>query len=135
MRTEPTLADLGLAQQAEIFETFGGPVVDSRDLLTDPEGILRALCQALHVPFDAAMLAWPPGPRDTDGVWAPYWYASVRSSTGFAPYRPPSRAPPRPPRAPRGKVHTRTTRACTPTVLPARVENMSEPKGRRCRLD
>ena len=26
VRTEPTLADLGLAQQAEIFETFGGPV-------------------------------------------------------------------------------------------------------------
>ncbi len=51
-RTEPTLADLGLAQQAEIFETFGGPVVDSRDLLADPQGILRALCQALGVPFD-----------------------------------------------------------------------------------
>ena len=89
VRTEPTLADLGLAQQAEIFEAFGGPVVDSRDLLTDPGGILRALCQALAVPFDNRMLAWPPGPRDTDGVWAPYWYDSVRSSTGFAPYRPP----------------------------------------------
>jgi len=90
VRTEPTLADLGLAQQAEIFETFGGPVVDSRDLLTDPEGILRALCQALRVPFDGAMLAWPAGPRDSDGVWAPYWYDSVRSTTGFAPYRPPA---------------------------------------------
>ncbi len=90
VRTEPTLADLGLAQQAEIFETFGGAVVDSRDLLEDPGGILRALCQALGVPFDARMLAWPPGPRDTDGVWAPYWYDSVRSSAGFAPYRPPT---------------------------------------------
>jgi hypothetical protein len=29
------------------------------------------------------MLAWPPGPRDTDGVWAPAWYASVERSTGF----------------------------------------------------
>jgi hypothetical protein len=90
VRTEPTLADLGLAQQAEIFETFGGPVVDSRDLLADPEGILRALCQALGVPFDGRMLAWPAGPRDTDGVWAPYWYDSVRSSTGFTAYRPPA---------------------------------------------
>ncbi len=88
VRTEPTLADLGLAQQAEIFETFGGPVVDSRDLLADPEGILRALCRALGVPFDGRMLAWPAGPRDTDGVWAPYWYDSVRSSTGFTAYRP-----------------------------------------------
>ena len=88
VRTEPTLTDLGLAQQAEIFETFGGPVVDSRDLLTDPEGILRALCRALGVPFDARMLAWPAGPRDSDGVWAPWWYSGVLASTGFAPYRP-----------------------------------------------
>jgi hypothetical protein len=90
VRTEPDLDDLGLRQQAEIFETFGGPVVDSRDLLTDPEGILRALCRALDVPFDAAMLSWPPGPRDSDGVWAPHWYGSVHASTGFAAYRPPA---------------------------------------------
>jgi Sulfotransferase domain len=90
VRTEPTLDDLGLRQQAEIFETFGGPVVDSRDLLTNPERILRALCQALDVPFDAGMLSWPAGPRDSDGVWAPYWYASVHASTGFAAYRPPA---------------------------------------------
>jgi branched-chain amino acid aminotransferase len=35
------------------------------------------------------MLSWPAGPRDSDGVWAPYWYDSVHASTGFAPYRPP----------------------------------------------
>jgi len=90
VRAEPTLADLGLSQQAEIFETFGGPVVDSRDLLADPEGMLRALCRALDVPFDDRMLSWPAGPRASDGVWAPYWYDSVYASTGFAPYRPPA---------------------------------------------
>jgi hypothetical protein len=90
VRTEPDLDDLGLRQQAEIFERFGGPVVDSRDLLTDPEGILRVLCQALEVPFDGRMLSWPAGPRDSDGVWAPYWYGSVQASTGFAAYRPPA---------------------------------------------
>jgi len=90
VRAEPTLADLGLRQQAEIFEAFGGPVVDSRDLLADPAGMLGALCQALDVPFDDRMLSWPAGPRDSDGVWAPYWYDSVYASTGFAPYRPPS---------------------------------------------
>ncbi|MGD0242398.1 MAG: hypothetical protein ABSB59_19010 [Streptosporangiaceae bacterium] len=88
VRAEPTLDDLGLRQQAEIFETFGGPVVDSRDLLADPPGVLAALCGALGVPFDPAMLAWPAGPRDSDGVWAPYWYDSVRSSTGFVPKTP-----------------------------------------------
>ena len=90
VRKEPTLDDLGIRQQAEIFESFGGPVVDSRDLLADPEGILRLLCQALDVPFTREMLAWPAGPRATDGVWAPYWYDSVHASTGFAPYRPPA---------------------------------------------
>jgi len=85
VRSAPTLADLGLVQQAAIFEEFGGPVLDSADLLAAPEAALRALCAALGVPFSAAMLSWPPGPRDSDGVWAPYWYDSVRRSTGFVP--------------------------------------------------
>jgi hypothetical protein len=84
------LDDLGIRQQAEIFESFGGPVVDSRDLLADPEPMLRALCRTLEVPFAKEMLSWPAGPRDSDGVWAPYWYDSVHASTGFAPYRPPA---------------------------------------------
>jgi hypothetical protein len=85
VRSTPTLADLGLRQQAEIFEEFGGPVLDSADLLAAPEPALRALCTALGVPFSAAMLSWPPGPRASDGVWAPYWYDNVRRSTGFVP--------------------------------------------------
>ena len=85
VRSAPTLADLGLRQQAEIFEEFGGPVLDSADLLAAPGPALRALCAALGVPFSAAMLSWPPGPRASDGVWAPYWYDSVRRSTGFVP--------------------------------------------------
>jgi hypothetical protein len=87
VREQPTLADLGLEQQVALFRRFGGPVVDSDDLLRDPAGTLSRLCAALDVPFDAAMLHWPPGPRDTDGVWAPHWYRSVEASTGFGPYR------------------------------------------------
>ena len=91
VRSAPTLDDLGIRQQAEIFGAFPGPVVDSRDLLEDPEGILRALCSALGVPFTTAMLSWPPGRRDSDGVWGPHWYAGVWESTGFGPYRPRTR--------------------------------------------
>jgi len=93
-RRRPTLEDLGLPQQVALFryvtEELGQPaiVLDSRDLLVDPEGMLGALCAALGVPFDPAMLSWPPGRRDSDGVWAPHWYASVEASTGFAPYQP-----------------------------------------------
>jgi hypothetical protein len=85
VRSAPTLDDLGLRQQAWLFEEFGGPVIDSADVLAAPEQTLRGLCAALGVPFTPAMLAWPPGPRGSDGVWAPYWYDSVWRSTGFRP--------------------------------------------------
>ena len=90
----------GLPQQIEIFEhvirrTGRVPaVVDSADLLARPEPVLRALCDALGVPFSARMLWWPPGRRSTDGVWAKHWYDHVEQSTGFEP-PPAAQAPPR----------------------------------------
>ncbi|HYD64036.1 hypothetical protein [Azospirillum sp.] len=91
------LADIGVERQAELFDREADrtgrapPVVDARDVLTDPAAVLAKLCAALGVPFTEAMLRWPPGRRATDGVWAPHWYASVEASTGFA--APPPRAP------------------------------------------
>lgn len=84
VRHTPTLADLGLEQQAEIYRLFGGPVIDAADLAAGPRGSLEALCAALRIPFDEAMLSWPAGPRPTDGVWARYWYGRVWASTGFS---------------------------------------------------
>jgi hypothetical protein len=98
VRSEPTLADLGLRQQAEIFETFGGPVVDSRDLLTDPEG-------------------WPgrPGRGTATGCGHP---------TGTTAFWPRPASPPtarRPPRCPPASSRwpgsaSPTSIACTATV-------------------
>ena len=88
-REEVTLADLGLEAQLEIFEREADrlgtapPVIESADVLKDPKGKLTALCKALGIPFDEAMLKWPAGPRESDGVWAPYWYKNVEASTGF----------------------------------------------------
>ncbi len=90
VRAEPVLADLGLSQQLEIFRRLGGPVVDAADILRQPRPMLEALCSALGVRFDPAMLSWPAGPRPTDGVWARYWYEEVWRSTGFGPYREPA---------------------------------------------
>jgi hypothetical protein len=93
-RGEVTLADIGFARQAEIFDRVADrlgtapPVIDAEDVLRDPRGTLCALCAACAIPFDEAMLAWPAGRRASDGVWAPHWYAAVERSTGFAPYRP-----------------------------------------------
>ncbi len=96
LRTYPGagLADTGLAQQWEIFERVAErlgrapPVVLASDVLRDPEATLTRLCAALGIPFLPAMLSWAPGRRDTDGVWAPHWYAAVEASTGFEPWRP-----------------------------------------------
>jgi hypothetical protein len=89
-REDVALADIGLVRQVELFDRFADatgaapPVVDSDELLRDPATVLGKLCAALAIPFDPAMLHWPKGRRDSDGVWAPAWYASVEQSTGFA---------------------------------------------------
>jgi hypothetical protein len=83
VRHTPTLADLGLEQQAEIYRLFGGPVIDAADLAARPRESLQALCGELRIPLDESMLSWPAGPRETDGVWARHWYARVWASTGF----------------------------------------------------
>ena len=49
-------------------------VYDARDVLENPERILRLLCDAVGVDFMEAMLSWPPGLRETDGIWAKHWY-------------------------------------------------------------
>ncbi len=83
--------DLGLEAEADFFEREADrlgrapPVVDSADVLADPEPTLKALCAALGLAWDRAMLSWQPGRRPTDGVWAPHWYARVEASTGFEP--------------------------------------------------
>lgn len=40
------------------------------------------LCVAARVP---QMLSWPAGPKQYDGVWAPWWYGQTHRSTGFQP--------------------------------------------------
>ena len=59
-------------------------MIDSFDVLADPRGVLNALCAALGIPFSEHMLRWPQGKRNSDGVWAPAWYAAVERSTGFS---------------------------------------------------
>ena len=94
MRSTVTVEDVGVLQQAEIFdfvETRRGDaplVLDARDVLEDPLGVLSTLCAEVGVEFTDRMLSWPPGPRESDGVWAKHWYRSVHRSNGFQPYVP-----------------------------------------------
>ena len=88
-RGEVTLADIGIVQQRELFEQEADrlgrapPVVEGADILAAPARVLAMLCAALGIAYDEAMLHWPAGRRDSDGVWAPAWYDAVERSTGF----------------------------------------------------
>jgi hypothetical protein len=88
-REAAAFEDFGLDRQAEFFAReadrlgHAPPVVDANDILAQPAVVLGGLCGRLGIPFDPAMLSWPPGRRDTDGPWAPHWYQAVEASTGF----------------------------------------------------
>ncbi len=83
-RESPTLKDIGFVQQTALFNQLGGIVIDSTDIRARPEAMLRALCDAIGLSFDPAMLHWPAGPRAQDGIWAQHWYGSVHRSTGIS---------------------------------------------------
>jgi len=110
VRPDFDIDELGFRQQKQLFdhecERLGvvPPVLDAALTLQNPRAVLGRLCQRLAIGFDERMLAWPAGPRASDGVWAPHWYASVWQSTGFD--------------APRADAPA--------APLPARLEKMSE---------
>jgi Sulfotransferase domain len=85
--------DIGLPQQEWLLEFWDEhalevPILDAGELLHAPGAHLRWLCNWLGIPFTPRMLSWPPGPRASDGVWAPHWYSAVWASTGFEARRP-----------------------------------------------
>ena len=87
-RAEIAPDDIGLRQQVELYDELSAngdapPIIDSGDFLRAPEAHLRALCDWLGIDFSQRMLRWPKGPRASDGIWAPHWYAHVWASTGF----------------------------------------------------
>lgn len=82
--------DIGYERQRELYHELRRAghdplVLDSADVLADPEVTLRRLCARLGLDFDARMLSWPPGRHACFGIWAPAWYKNVEASTGFHP--------------------------------------------------
>ncbi|GJM28238.1 MAG: branched chain amino acid aminotransferase [Cyclobacteriaceae bacterium] len=89
----PVLRDTGLKQQWKLYnrllELGNNPVIiDSKELLLNPETILVKVCHILDIPFFQEMMTWTAGPIKEDGIWSKYWYESVHDSTGFQPYKP-----------------------------------------------
>ncbi|WP_370090458.1 sulfotransferase family protein [Ekhidna sp.] len=85
----PTLQDIGLKHEAELLDFVhkngSSPpiVIDSNDILTNPEAGLKKLCDDLGISFEQKLLSWKKGAIPEDGVWAKYWYKNVHNSTGF----------------------------------------------------
>lgn len=96
------LDETGLPWQWRLFdylrETRGvaPPVVDASQLRRAPQATLAALCEALGLEWDPAMLRWPAGPHPHDGVWGRHWYANTWDSTGFVATPEADAQPPRP---------------------------------------
>lgn len=92
----PQIHDVGYKAQVDLMNDLirrriPVTVVDSKTILMDPSRQLELLCHKLGISFEPEMLSWSAGAREEDGVWAPYWYANVHRSTGFAPYKPKDR--------------------------------------------
>ena len=86
------LVDTGLKTQWLLYEELlalgqSPCVVDSRELLLDPPGVLSQFCSQLGLEFSPEMLSWPVGGIPEDGVWAKHWYHAVHQSTGFSAYQ------------------------------------------------
>jgi hypothetical protein len=84
----PTLNDIGIKKASELFlflkENGKTPVViDSDELLKNPEIYLKKLCNLLNIRFSEKMLQWKKGGIPEDGIWAKHWYGNVHNSEGF----------------------------------------------------
>ena len=85
------IRQIGFPQLYEIYKKLKNnnitpTVIDSNDIISNPEKFLKILCERLNVSFESRMLKWPKGRRQTDGIWGEYWYENVESSTGFKPF-------------------------------------------------
>ena len=87
------LKELAFAEQRELFDRLAQrdgkapPVVDSDDLLENPEGIVEAYCDAVGIPFIKEALTWEPGAETAGYSWydGGSWHDKLKNSTGLAP--------------------------------------------------
>ena len=84
-RENPTIDDIGFKQQLKIFNSLGGVVIESSDILKSPEKTLKTLCRHINIKFESRMLSWSKGGHKDEGVWGEHWYNSAHLSSSFGP--------------------------------------------------
>lgn len=83
-----SIYELGYLQQWKLIQYLSENqknifVIDSSQILNDPELSLSKWCKWLNIGFDLKMLSWEKGYHPNDGIWARHWYNSVISSNRF----------------------------------------------------
>ena len=86
-----SVEELGYPQQYEIVKYLkkinkSYVIIDSSELLKNPEKVLSNWCMKINIKFDKSMLRWEKGNYDSDGIWWKSWYDNVIKTTGFKEY-------------------------------------------------
>ena len=81
-----SVEQLGYPQQYEIIKFLkkrnkSYVIIDSSELLQNPEKMLSAWCKKININFDKSMLKWRKGNHVNDGIWWKVWYDSVIKTT------------------------------------------------------
>ena len=83
--------ELGYQQQYEIakyLKKVNKPfiIIDSSNLLENPEKVLKVWCKKIGIKFDKSMLKWHKGHHINDGIWWKIWYDNTIKTTEFQTY-------------------------------------------------
>jgi len=86
-------AEVGFPEQRALFDLLWAlngkppPVVDSDDLLENPEVIVEAFCDAVGIPFISDALSWEPGGDPSAHSWwdGGSFHHNLAKSTGLKP--------------------------------------------------
>ena len=89
---EFVLGETAIPEQRELFDRLADqtgtapPLIDSDDLLENPEGIVEAWSQAVGIPFMPESLSWEPGERrEVSWYDGGSWHDNLKNSDGLKP--------------------------------------------------
>ncbi|MBT5571149.1 MAG: sulfotransferase family protein [Alphaproteobacteria bacterium] len=85
--------EVGFPEQRALFDLLTAlngtppPVIDSDDLLEDPDKMVAAFCDAVDIPFIAEAMSWEPGGDPSAHSWwdGGSFHANLAQSTGLTP--------------------------------------------------
>jgi len=88
-------AEVGFPEQRALFDLLWAlngappPVIDSDDLLENPEGMTDAFCNAVGIPFLPDALSWEPGADTGDYSWwdGGSFHQNLKDSKGLKPQK------------------------------------------------